>query len=84
MVAVDVQKVINDGRLHGQQAMDLRATELSNSGVIYGRDRSQLRTTTLDNAGVIASDGALDVRTDALHNRAGGNRPVRSRCSWMR
>ena len=84
VVAVDVQKVINDGRLHGQQAMDLRATELSNSGVIYGRDRSQLRTTTLDNAGVIASDGALDVRTDALHNRAGGNRPVRSRCSWMR
>lgn len=73
MLAVDVQKVINDGRLHGQQAMDLRATELSNSGVIYGRDRSQLRTTTLDNAGVIASDGALDVRTDALHNRAGGN-----------
>ncbi|MBH1848258.1 hemagglutinin repeat-containing protein [Stenotrophomonas maltophilia] len=73
VVAVDVQKVINDGRLHGQQAMDMRATELSNSGVIYGRDRSQLRTTTLDNAGVIASDGALDVRTDALHNRAGGN-----------
>ncbi len=73
VLAVDVQKVINDGRLHGQQAMDLRATELSNSGVIYGRDRSQLRTTTLDNAGVIASDGALDVRTDALHNRAGGN-----------
>ncbi|MBH1566534.1 hemagglutinin repeat-containing protein [Stenotrophomonas maltophilia] len=73
VVAVDVQKVINDGRLHGQQAMDLRATELSNSGVIYGRDRSQLRTTTLDNAGVIASDGALDARTDALHNRAGGN-----------
>ncbi|HHA2888627.1 TPA: hemagglutinin repeat-containing protein [Stenotrophomonas maltophilia] len=73
VLAVDVQKVINDGRLHGQQAMDLRTTELSNSGVIYGRDRSQLRTTTLDNAGVIASDGALDVRTDALHNRAGGN-----------
>ncbi|WP_099561494.1 hemagglutinin repeat-containing protein [Stenotrophomonas maltophilia] len=73
VVAVDVQKVINDGRLHGQQAMDLRATELSNSGVIYGRDRSQLRTTTLDNAGVIASDGALDARTDALHNRVGGN-----------
>ncbi|HHA2860448.1 TPA: hemagglutinin repeat-containing protein, partial [Stenotrophomonas maltophilia] len=73
VVAVDVQKVINDGRLHGQQAMDLRTTELSNSGVIYGRDRSQLRTITLDNAGVIASDGALDARTDALHNRAGGN-----------
>ncbi|MDT3487913.1 hemagglutinin repeat-containing protein [Stenotrophomonas maltophilia] len=73
VLAVDMQKVTNAGRLHGQQALDLHATELANSGVIYGGDRARLRTTTLDNAGVVASDGALDVRADALHNRAGGN-----------
>ncbi|HHA2818385.1 hemagglutinin repeat-containing protein [Stenotrophomonas maltophilia] len=73
VLAVDMQKVTNDGRLHGQQTLDLHASGLANSGVIYGGDRTRLRTTTLDNAGVVASDGALDARTDALHNRAGGN-----------
>ncbi|WP_238380146.1 hemagglutinin repeat-containing protein [Stenotrophomonas maltophilia] len=73
VVAVDMQKVTNDGRLHGQQSLDLHATELANGGVIYGRDRAQLHTATLDNTGVIASDGTLDVRTDTLHNRASGN-----------
>ncbi|MBC8774576.1 hemagglutinin repeat-containing protein [Stenotrophomonas maltophilia] len=73
VLAVDMQKVTNDGRLHGQQTLDLHASGLANTGVIYGGDRTRLRTTTLDNAGVVASDGALDARTDALHNRAGGN-----------